>query len=187
MRGPISAFENLDINTAIAVPMLTVDFDTVSKYWDDLRSSGRLWFRLCDVPQEPRLRDIYRLFHQHAPNMYVVRWGQQIAGEFMLTTFTGRAAQIHFSTHPELHIRQGVPLVRKIVKDLLHWKEKGNPDRYYLDTLYGLTPVMNRAACLYVLKVGFKKMFTMPSGINFKGHVTDAMVTLATRGIFDGR
>jgi len=180
MRAPISRFESLPVKDSRIFPLLAVNFDTVRGYWEDLKKAGYMDYRLCDVPS-PKMEDAYRLMHQHAKNMYLIQWGDNIAGEFTLTNFTGRAAQIHFSTHPDLHIKQGIPLVKETVKRILHWKESHNEQRYYLNTLFGLTPMDNRAARLYITKVGFKKQFVLPSGMNYMGRTVDALVTTLTR------
>jgi len=191
----IGPFVDVDPEESIAVPLYSLPPKDVFSYWEDLKNSARLEMRLCDT-SDPDMDDVKRMIEMNGPHMYHVifphtstrtpshmpsHMSTPIAAEFMLNNFTGKAAQIHFSVHPLLHIRKGLPLVKHIVHSIFTWRVKNSPREAYLDSLYGLTPVTNRAACLYVLKVGFKKRFVLPHGMWDKGKPVDAMVTTFTR------
>ena len=177
---PIDPFENQHPCDAEAVPPYTLPVDAVESYWAALEDSGRLKYRLCDT-KDPDFSDVLRMIKLNGPHLYFVEFPDvlPIAAEFMLNNFSGKAAQIHFSLHPQLPTRLGLPMVRHIVESIFDWQtQDGKP---YLDSLFGLTPVTNRAACIFVLKVGFKKRFVLPSGMWDRGEAVDAMVTTFTR------
>ena len=163
-------------------PLWACDPADVETYFKDLGQTDRLALRLCDS-DNPNWGTVCLMIKNHGDNIYMVSNGGKptFVGEFMLNTFTGRAAQIHFSTHPDLHMRLGLPLVRQVVRGIFDWREKGTND-FYLESLFGITPVTNRAACLFVLKVGFKKKFVLPKGIKDRGKYVDAMVSAISRG-----
>ena len=169
-----------EISQVYATHISQVPVETYVKYWDDLITADRLRFRLCDTVN-PTWKDIHRMFQINMNHMYLAMYKDTPVGEFMLNNFSGKAAQVHFSVHPSLHIRIGIPVVREIVWQILNWKVQGQPNEYYLHSLVGLTPVTNRAACIYVLRVGFQKRFILEAGMCDRGEIVDAMLTTCTR------
>jgi hypothetical protein len=169
-------FEGQHPDDAEAVAIHSLPVEDVETYWSALEAAGRLKYRLCDT-EEPGFSDVLRMIKYNFPHLYFVKFPDValIAAEFMLNNFSGKAAQIHFSLHPQLHTRLGLPMVRHVTESIFDWKAKdGTP---YLNSLFGLTPVTNRAACIFVLKVGFKKRFILPGGMWDRGKAVDAMVT----------
>ena len=160
-------------------PLYALPADKVEDYWQDLYAAGYLESRLCDIAG-PTVNNAMELMNTHGRSMYFVTVEGKLVGEFTLDNFTGKAAQIHFSTHPDLQFRDAIPLVRDVVKSIFDWTTQGKEEPY-LNSLYGITPVTNRAACIFVLKVGFEKQFILPSGMRDKGEVVDGMVSTYTR------
>ena len=107
----------------------------------------------------------------------------ELTAEFALCNFTGKAAQVHFSMHPDNKPHYCLHLARVITDQILNeWSEQGNPDAPFLYSLYGLTPVTNRPACAFVRRVGFKKVGTLPMGQRINGNeFVDAMITIKGR------
>lgn len=161
------------------LPLYSLPPDQVRDYWKDLYDSGYLKPRLCDVPN-PSLSNAVHLMNTHGDGMYFVAVEGKLVGEFTLDNFTGKAAQIHFSTHPDLRFKDAVPLVRDVVRSIFNWTVQGKEETY-LDSLYGITPITNRAACIFVLRVGFEKQFILPSGMRDGDDVVDGMVSTYTR------
>ena len=176
----------IDVGQVSIAHVTQVPFDMYKEYWDDMIASGRLKYRLCDSVN-PSWDQIGAMFQANGNNMYFAMADGKPFGEFMLNNFTGKSAQIHFSVHPTLHVRKGIPYVRETVRQVLDWKVQNKPNEYYLHTLVGLTPVSNRAACVYVLRVGFVKQFILPAGIADRGKIVDAMVSTCTRENLNGR
>jgi len=162
-------------------PAKTLDYTKGLAYWKDLEKSDRLKYRMCDI-STPNMEAVHRLLWYHGHNLYYVQMQDDIVGEFMLNNFTGKAAQIHFSTHPKLHMKVGIPLIKSVIEDIFKWKSSDTEEPYLL-SLYGLTPVTNRAACIIVLKVGFKKKGILPGGMWFLGKPVDAMFTVRASNI----
>ena len=160
-------------------PLYSLPPKKVENYWTDLFKAGYMESRLCDI-EGPLFDNVVRLMNTHGRSMYFVSVDGKLVGEFTLDNFTGKAAQIHFSTHPDLRFKDAVPLVRDVVDSIFDWTVKGKEEPY-LNSLYGITPVTNRAACIFVLKVGFEKQFILPSGMRDKGKVVDGMVSIYTR------
>lgn len=76
--------------------------------------------------------------------------------------------------------KRTIPLGRWVVRKLLHMADD---EGFLLDMLVGFTPRRNRAACLFALRLGWKKVGVLPLGV-FNGETglsEPAMVTCITR------
>lgn len=148
------------------------------EYWNSIIDADLLKLRLCDVVN-PTIADAYKAA---IPGSYMVydKEEERIVAEFLLNGFIGKACQVHFSMRPSNSPQQSMKLAREITSSVLNeWKTvDGEP---YLMSLYGLTPVCNRAACAFVRRVGFKKIGILPGGQWTDGKAVDAMITLKTR------
>lgn len=153
--------------------------DVVEAYWGALEEAGTLALRFCNM-DNPTVKDAMAVTARFPQQFYYVHEDDKVVAEFMLENFTGKAAQIHFSMHPNNPLSKSLTLASEVSSAILDvWKNTiGEP---YLDTLYGLTPTTNRPACVFVLRTGFKKMGILPSGIIDRGVVTDAMMTIKQR------
>jgi len=158
------------------VPLLSGKPDEIQTYWQTLYMHDLLRKRLCDV-MEPTWSDVLDMIRRLGKDMYMVHVAGHDdgpVGEFMLENRSGNAMQIHFSAHPDLTWPEVVTFMKDVTQQILTtWS--------ILDTLYGLTPVTNRAACITVLKVGFKKLGILPMGMRDQGTIVDAMITVKTR------
>lgn len=166
------------------IPVFDVPYPFVVGYWQSLLDADLLRYRLCDV-QEPSLKDVEQLVSQNGPSMFMVfdTGLKEIRAEFALTNFTGKAAMVHFSMHPENEPQRSMHYARTVTDQVLNeWGEKDNPSVPYLYALYGLTPVTNRAACAFVRRVGFKKIGVLPKGQRSNGvDFVDALITIKER------
>lgn len=150
------------------VKMLSLPHDNVEFYWQTLYKEGYLDFRLCNV-DNPTWEDVKEMIHRMGDTMFaVVNEKAEIQGEFMLENFTGLAAQIHFSIKPGQHVSSAVRLMRWASDEVLH--------HGFIKTLYGLTPVTNRAARIYNVRAGFKCIGTLPNGIKDRGKIVDGLI-----------
>ena len=116
-----------------------------------------------------------------APHVYFLLHPlkSHIMAEFTLENFIGRSAQIHFSMHPETTPHEAFMLGRTATDRVLHdWKLYNQP---YLDSLYGLTPTLNRPACAFVQRCGFKKLGVLRGAQHWRGEPCDAMITTKAR------
>jgi hypothetical protein len=157
-------------------PLLYLDKTQVQLYWQTLYMHDTLRFRLCDV-NKPTWSDVLEMIVRMGKNMYHVVVEDEIVCDFMLEGFTGKAAQVHFSMHPNNGFKHSLEIAEYVSDQILnHWKAA--PDETYLDTLYGLTPITNRAACIFALKTGFKKIGILPCGIKDRGKIVDAMLSI---------
>jgi RimJ/RimL family protein N-acetyltransferase len=155
----------------ITKPLLDLPVDQVQFYFQSLYKDDTLKYRLADL-KDPAWDDVVRMITRHGRNMFCVVDNDKIVAEFMLENFKGRAAQIHFSMHPENKTGYSLQVARKTMAEVMSWP--------MIDALYGLTPTENRRACWFVLKVGFRKLGILPSGLNYLGGVSDAMISLMT-------
>ncbi len=171
------------INRAI-FPIKSVPPDVVETYWQTLYMNDTLQFRLCDTI-DPTWADVKDMIGRLGNQMYMVidtDNGQAIA-EFMFEGFTGRSAQVHFSMHPNNSFKESIALGKWTNDTVLNeWKhpDDGGP---YLRSLYGLTPVTNRAGCIFALKTGYKKIGVLPGGMIDRGKIVDAMITIRTNEV----
>lgn len=165
------------------IPTLDIPRLVLYNYWKALEEANLLWLRLCDV-ENPTVEDVLQMVENIGAQMYNVYDPdtEKLVADFALTNFTGKAAQVHFSMHPDNSPQYSMHLARTVTDDILDiWGELENPDTPYLYSLYGLTPVPNRAACAFVRRVGFKRIGTLPMGHHFDGKPVDAMLSLKVR------
>lgn len=156
------------------LPLLKCEPDAIQTYWQTLYMHDTLKHRLCDV-KNPSWTDVLDMIRRMGKNMYcAVDENGEIIGEFMLENKTGDAWQIHFSIHPEAKYVHTIHVCQKVREQVLTWPG--------CSTLFGLTPITNRVACITVLKAGFKKVGILPSGIRTHEGVVDAMISVSTQG-----
>ena len=172
------------IATLAVVPLISLPSQTIKDYFQALVDYDLLKERLCNII-DPSWSTVKILLERYGQQIYFVVDPAQdckILGEFLLESFIGKAAQIHFSVHPENNFSFSLEMCRYTMDRVLNkWSCRGNKDEPYLLTLYGLTPVTNRAACIFVLRAGMKKVGILPNSINYKGAVVDSMVTTRVR------
>lgn len=93
----------------------------------------------------------------------------EYTAEFLLEGFTGKAAMIHVSTHPKNELKYSLELGIGCSNLMI---------QHGFSALYGITPMTNRAACIFALKCGFKKIGILPQGILDRGVFADAMISI---------
>ncbi len=152
------------------IPLLALPRPQVEDYFRTLGVANTLRFRFSDLVN-PNWEDVCEVIQRMGKSMYLVKdINDKIVAEFALESSTGKAAQIHFSTHPTISWPKAVRLCREIAQQiLLRWRESGEGVPY-LCTLVGLTPLSNRAACITVLKTGFKKVGVIPNACKIARH-----------------
>lgn len=157
----------------------------VVDYWQRLIDHDLLRLRLCDCVDPDVQTVMQMLYSALGQTMYMVYDNdlKELRAEFALTNFTGKAAMVHFSMHPDNPPQQSMHYARAVTDQVLNeWHERDNPSVPFLYSLYGLTPVTNRAACAFVRRVGFKKVGTLPGGQRVNGtEIVDAMITIKER------
>jgi len=176
--GPDSSFasspdERLR-NLAVA-PLLSLDKDQVQTYFQQMYSHDTLKYRLSDVV-EPTWSDVLDVIKRIGKQMFMVvdQNSDDILGEFTLENATGHAVQGHFSTHPTLSWPERLEIGRFALRFILK-----NP---YIDAVFGLTPLTNRPACIYALKIGFKKQGILHHGMLVNSVPEDCMISVAHNG-----
>lgn len=169
---PTTHIGQLEPHNWFLIPLLQCPKDDVQLYWQTLYMDGGLDYRFCDT-KEPTWSDVEDAIRRYGQNMFHV-WDADrgmIMGEFTLMNFTGRAAQIHISSHPDNTLRQAIDGGQACTDFILN--KAG-----WLDSLFGLTPTPHRRAVLFAYKVGFKKIGVLPNGISYLGKYVDAVITL---------
>jgi len=157
--------------------------ELIQTYWHQLGEADTLKFRFSDtvgITADEALKSVREAGHHY----FVVDTATgTLCSEFALTNFSGKAAQIHFSMHPDNNSKTSAFLADKVGNMiLLNWKDVTDLSQRYLETMYGVTPVDNRVACIFVLKSGFKRLGTLPKGVWYLGKVIDAMLSVRTAG-----
>lgn len=154
------------------IPLLALPIDRVQTYWQTLYMNDTLKYRLADV-NNPDWQDVLGMITRMGRGMWCLVEGiDEVRGEFMLENRTGRAAQVHFSMHPDNDTAYSLAITEQALQTIFSSMD--------VETLYGLTPTMNRVACLYIRKVGFKKIGILPKGINYMGRISDAVISVRT-------
>jgi len=150
-----------DIRNVLVVPP-----DAVQEYWQLQYMHDRLKHRLCDIVN-PSWTDVLDMICRMGKHMYMIFHQDVAVCEFMLENFTGRSAQIHFSMRPGLKASDSFKIARFGVDSLLV---------NYLESLYGLIPVPNRASKIHCLRSGFTCLGILPSGLSYQGKIVDAYI-----------
>lgn len=107
-------------------------------------------------------------------------------GMSLLTDRRGKTAEIHFCTLPMgLRRASGIPMVKALglfaLAQIL-W-ERNKSGRFVLDTLIGITPVSNKAACKYALSLGGQAVARVPGACWYydTNENVDGFMTVFTR------
>ena len=141
--------------------------DQVQTYWQTLYMHDTLKYRFCNI-KEPNWSYVLSAIVAQGNHMFFVEDAGKLVAEFALENFSGLAAQIHFSMHPDNDYRYSQKVAEfALAKVLTKFK-----------TLWGSTPLLNRVACMFVLNVGFKKLCIMPNSVNYMGKISDAMISM---------
>lgn len=98
-------------------------------------------------------------FIQNNGILFVIITEHDFVGFFYLTNFRGFAAQMHFCLFSRL--QKKIDQVHIDVLDQLGktTREDGTP---LVESVYGITPITNRAAILYLKRAGFKEVVRLP-------------------------
>lgn len=166
----------------LTVPAKGLPRRSILSYWNTLSNADTLKYRWSDT-ESPTARwaTDYCL---DTPHMYfVVDTGTgRIVAEFALCNFIGKAAQVHFSMDPLNEFKLSVFLADEVTNMILQqWKDVKNLEESFIDTLFGLTPVDNRVACIFIRKAGFKAVGTLASGATYLNDTVDALLTTKSR------
>ena len=164
------------------VPLMSQKQDDVQYYFQQLYAADTLKYRFSDL-DNPQWLDVLEIIQRMGQGMYLVRdCDRNLVAEFTLEGFTGQSAQLHFSMHPGINIREKLVIARHTLEHiLLHWINPATT-RPFLKSVYGLTPIPNRVACIFALKAGFKKLGILPGGCTYMGKTADAMISVASNG-----
>lgn len=155
--------------------------ETKLAYWIAMYEADTLKYRWSDMPHPTPTKVLERCRNTNANDYFVVDIKKlKIVCDFALETFTGKAAQSHFSMHPKNSTELSANIAECASDIVLNeWKDKaGNP---YLETMFGLISVKNRAALLFIHKAGFKKECILPYGTVYMNKVTDAVLIIKRR------
>lgn len=169
----------------IIIPASTVPEEVAGNYWLDLVKADLLRYRLCDY-KEPSWHDAMGMSSTNPYTMFYIvdPADTRIRAEFLLNNFMAKAAQVHFSMHPDNTPQRSLHLARRVTTEVLdRWTVAADSKEPYLYSMYGLTPVDNRAACAFVQRTGFKKLGILPGGQMSNGEPTDALVTVKARTV----
>lgn len=166
----------------IVMPVAGMTDDELYEYWGALYEADTLKYRFSDM-DDPTPSEVVSAVQNtsHCYNVVDTATGMIVA-DFSLGPFTGKAAQVHFSMLPGQPTSRSLFLADEVTNMILYqWKEVLGLEDSFLNTLFGITPVDNRPACIFIRKVGFKPVGTLPSGTKYLNEVTDGLLTVKTR------
>lgn len=154
----------------------------VVDYWKALITADTLKYRLCNT-EHPGKDDVVKLLTEPFVQSFYVwdKFQKKLTAEFMLENFTGKAAQIHVSVLPSNNSAYSLEIARWVSEDILNkWTMSSDKTEPYLKTLFGLTPMPNRAARLFICRAGFKAVGVIPNAMMNFGKIVDALLTVKT-------
>lgn len=167
-------------------PLFSLPPDTVQLYFQTLAQHDTLKYRFPDI-EDPQWWDIFEVIQRLGKGMYILLDNDDNpVAEFTLENFVGRSAQIHFSMHPEIKMKERITISRFVQKFLLVDWINQKTNKPFLKSIFGITPLSNRVACIFALKSGFKKMGILPGGCTYMGRTENAMVSYCTNEVCDG-
>lgn len=172
----------------VIFPSMAIHPEDSRAYWDMLEEADVIKYRLCNVvnPDADYAEEYSNWILNNGDESYQfyivdAAYGTIVA-ELVLDNYMGASAQLHFSINPNNSPELNAFLGNQVTDTILYnWKDTKGLGGFYLDTLYGLTPVDNRPACIFVLKSGMSKIGTLPNGSKYMGDVCDSMITYKTR------
>ena len=159
----------------------------VEQYWQDLAKKDLLvkrWYNRKD----PKWKDVHGIIldimsGRQQALMYMVYSKDEIIAEITLDNFMGKAAQTHFSIHPDLSYADTLAVSKDVVRILLTILYDPVTREPMVYSLFGITPLTFKSACILALKVGYKKMGVLPKAahlVNEGGLYDDCQVATIT-------
>jgi len=138
--------------------ILQLSPDVVQTYFQTLYMHGMLAARFNDV-QDPVWADVVKVIRDNGSQMYGVIEDGVMVADFALQHIQEKAYLIHFSSMPTRPLKESIPMIRKVLFQIMHWQDT---DSFLIDTLIGMTPKINRIACIMVIKIGFRFKTVLP-------------------------
>jgi hypothetical protein len=164
-------------------PLKYTPTNLLVRYWSELYEADLLRLRFPAIV-DPSLVDVSTVLSKHHEyTHFVIRTDPfEIAGEFTISDHFGKAGLVHFSVSPNNSFKESLFLVRSVTDRVLtEWEQSGKPGEPYVTSLIGLTPSLNRRACLFITKAGFNRVAVLPEATHYEGSVCDALMTIKTR------
>lgn len=164
-------------------PLRNILTNLLVDYLKKLDDHDLIKYRFADIVN-PGVKEVYDSFDLKPNNTYFVIGTSpfMIRAEFTISDHFGRVGLMHFSMAPENTFKESLFLARDVIgKIFREWKSADKPDEPYVTSLVGLTPVPNRRACLFITKVGFKRITVLPDAAHYNGVICDALLTIKTR------
>lgn len=179
----VTELRMLGVNDSyLVLPATGLSEEQLYEYWGALYKADTLKYRWSDMA-DPTPSEVVSIVQTttHCYFLVDITTGFIVA-DFSLGPFTGKSAQIHFSMLPYQNTRLNIFLAEEVTNMVLHqWKDVMNLEESFVDSLFGLTPVNNRPACIFIRKAGFKPIGTLVSGARYLNEVTDGLLTTKTR------
>lgn len=85
----------------------------------------------------------------------------EVAGHFQLTGWQGLVAHAHFNILRKWHGKEALNMCRQAHSWAFECKREDGKTPW-VETIVGITPVTNRAALLFVKRLGYKTVLTLP-------------------------
>ena len=172
----------------IVIPSITLSDEQLLEYWGALEYHDTLKYRFVDM-HEPTAREIVELAKQYTragskTKMYSIVDcdSHKMIGEFTLDRYNGISAETHISMHPNNGSKLNLYLGDEVSTMVLNnWSATLEMDKPFLVTSYGITPSKNRVVCMFIRKIGYTIVGTIPDAENFLGGTSDVMVSFKTR------
>ena len=162
------------------LPVKQTSVDMQGIYWNALIKGDTLKLRMNEVAK-PSIDDVVTMLGNNLATLhYILDLDEdRIVGEFTVVPLSGKLGSIHFSSHPINPFRLNIALGKFAVHSVFNeWKSGDMLGGSYLTSLVGLTPARNRPACLFIRKVGFKRVMEIEDGCCYDGELSRAVMTI---------
>ena len=147
-------------------------------YFRSLQADGLVKYAFCEGDVHD-LSSWMEFLRRADTKVLFVAHNDQAIGHLHLNNWMGYAAMAHFSCLRAYH-RYAAAIGESVWGTISQWtRTDGTP---YLKTVYGLTPVWNKAAVRFLKKVGFEQITIVPesSYIACEGVFSDSILSVRT-------
>ena len=133
--------------------------ELILKYWSDILDADLLKYRMPDL-EYPHMGNVQTMIQSDRVWCFACfdQLEKRICADCMLTDFTGKAVQVHFSVHPDYIGKNSVMIGKTGVRYLFSLEKEGDP---VFTTLIGIMPVVNRLAIRWTERVGYTYKTTL--------------------------
>ena len=175
----------IKLDKYVVMPAAKLPTNKLVRYWDVLLECDLIGDRFPDVDKCSKQvwREYWHIITQLTQEMHYVvdTESLDIVAEFTISEIFGKAGLIHFSCSPLITPQSALHICRTTTDQILKdWRDSKYIEEPFIQSIVGLTPVVNERACKFIQRVGFKQQVVVPFGAIYNNEICDALLTVKT-------